>query len=72
MRRLSFVCALSLTLPVALAFAGIRLHAQPPSKGSTAKTWTFHTERMQLNHGLCDNNRHALQLRNTNCISVEV
>ena len=39
---------------------------------STAKPWTFHTERMQLNHALCDNNRHALQLRNTTCICVEL
>src|SRR5207237_7171685 len=39
---------------------------------STAKPWTFHNERMQLNHALFDNNRQRLQLRTTNRICVEV
>jgi hypothetical protein len=40
MRRLSFACALSLTLAVVLALAGISLHAQAAAKPATARKWT--------------------------------
>jgi hypothetical protein len=40
MRRLSFACALSLTLAVVLALAGISLQAQAAAKPATARKWT--------------------------------